>query len=241
VCGAGGRNTLRHPASCSRGLRCPAIPARAPAALGQAGPRPPGSTDSHLRLWAGHGVPCPACGCPTLQLRLIPARQRLPTKARCCPHSGRLCPLPSPSRHPRRCRQWKLRPGCAPQWTVPGRAARNGPTSWTLGLPDRARRAARRRSQAGLHASMITPGLRFAGRAPHLSMMFMITEADADAIRAAFFEEGELSAAIELRRRFPGITDNAQARTCARTIAGWKPPQQTSPANVTPLRPSKRC
>jgi len=64
---------------------------------------------------------------------------------------------------------------------------------------------------------MITPGLRFTGRAPHLSMMFMITEADADAIRAAFFEEGELSAAIELRRRFPGITDNAQARTCART------------------------
>jgi hypothetical protein len=27
----------------------------------------------------------------------------------------------------------------------------------------------------------------------------------------------------ELRRLFPGITDNAQARECARTIAGWKP------------------
>ena len=28
---------------------------------------------------------------------------------------------------------------------------------------------------------------------------------------------------IELRRLFPGITDNAQARECVRTIAGWKP------------------
>jgi hypothetical protein len=47
---------------------------------------------------------------------------------------------------------------------------------------------------------------------------FLITEADAAAIRAIFNEEGELSAAIELRRRFPGITDNAKARACARTI-----------------------
>jgi hypothetical protein len=51
--------------------------------------------------------------------------------------------------------------------------------------------------------------------------MFVITEADADAIRAVFNQEGELSAAIELRRRFPGITDNAKARACARSIAGW--------------------
>jgi hypothetical protein len=35
------------------------------------------------------------------------------------------------------------------------------------------------------------------------------------AIRTAFEQEGELSAAIELRRRFPGITDNAEARECA--------------------------
>jgi hypothetical protein len=26
-----------------------------------------------------------------------------------------------------------------------------------------------------------------------------------------------------LRRLFPGITDNLQARECARVIAGWKP------------------
>jgi hypothetical protein len=68
--------------------------------------------------------------------------------------------------------------------------------------------------------------------------MFMVTEEDADAIRAAFFDEGELSAAIELRRRFPGITDNAKARTCARTIAGWKP-QPPPPCPVTPIRPRK--
>jgi hypothetical protein len=49
--------------------------------------------------------------------------------------------------------------------------------------------------------------------------MFIITEADAAAIRAVFNQEGELSAAIELRRRFPGVTDNAKARACAQSIA----------------------
>jgi hypothetical protein len=53
--------------------------------------------------------------------------------------------------------------------------------------------------------------------------MFVVTEADAAAIRTAFDRGGELSAAVELRRLFPGITDNAEARECARTIAGWKP------------------
>jgi hypothetical protein len=45
--------------------------------------------------------------------------------------------------------------------------------------------------------------------------MFVVTEAEAAAVRAA----GELLAAVELRRLFPGVTDNAQARECARTIA----------------------
>ena len=58
--------------------------------------------------------------------------------------------------------------------------------------------------------------------------MFVVSEADAAAIRAVFEQRGELSAAVELRRRFPGIVDNAQARECARIIAGWKP---------LPLRP----
>jgi hypothetical protein len=47
--------------------------------------------------------------------------------------------------------------------------------------------------------------------------MFVVTEADAAAIRAVYQQHGELSAAVELRRRFPGITDNAQAWTWAKT------------------------
>ena len=68
--------------------------------------------------------------------------------------------------------------------------------------------------------------------------MFVVTEADAAAIRAAFDQEGELSAAIELRRLFQVVTDNAKARACARTIADWKPlPEPTG--SVTRLRPRK--
>jgi len=53
-----------------------------------------------------------------------------------------------------------------------------------------------------------------------------------------FDQEGELSAAIELRRRFPGITDNTMARAHARTIAGWK--SLPTPARpVTRLHPGK--
>jgi hypothetical protein len=52
--------------------------------------------------------------------------------------------------------------------------------------------------------------------------MFVVTEADAAAIRAVYQQRGEFSAAVELRRRFPGITDNAQARVWARAIAGWQ-------------------
>jgi hypothetical protein len=36
--------------------------------------------------------------------------------------------------------------------------------------------------------------------------MFVIADADPSAIRALLNEEGELSAAIELRRRFPGLS-----------------------------------
>ena len=67
----------------------------------------------------------------------------------------------------------------------------------------------------------------------------MITEDDAAAIRAAFDVDGELSAAIELRRRFPGITDNAHARACVRSIAGWN--TTSAPAQpVTRMRSKKR-
>jgi hypothetical protein len=53
--------------------------------------------------------------------------------------------------------------------------------------------------------------------------MFMVSKEAAAAIRAIFNQEGEMSAAIELRRRFPGISDNAKARECVRIIAGWEP------------------
>jgi hypothetical protein len=61
--------------------------------------------------------------------------------------------------------------------------------------------------------------------------MFVVTEAEATAIRTAF--GGEFAAAVELRRLFPAVTDTAQARACARTIAGWKP-------LPVPLRPVPR-
>jgi hypothetical protein len=60
--------------------------------------------------------------------------------------------------------------------------------------------------------------------------MFLVTNTEAAAIRAIYERDGELSAAIELRRLFPGITDNAKARECVRSIAGWKP---------LPLKPAK--
>jgi hypothetical protein len=69
-----------------------------------------------------------------------------------------------------------------------------------------------------------------------LSTMFVVTEAEAAAIRAVFEQRGEFAAAVELRRRFPGITDNAQARECARTIAGWQP----RPLKELPKRPRPR-
>ena len=64
---------------------------------------------------------------------------------------------------------------------------------------------------------------------PHAACMFVVTEAEAAAIRTAFDRGGELSAAVELRRLFPGITDNVQARECARVIAGWEPLPPRSP------------
>jgi hypothetical protein len=66
--------------------------------------------------------------------------------------------------------------------------------------------------------------------------MFVVTEADAAAIRAALEQRGEFAAAVELRRRFPGIADNMLARECVRTIAGWKP----RPLKQLPKRPRVR-
>jgi len=62
--------------------------------------------------------------------------------------------------------------------------------------------------------------------------MFTVNDEDAAAIRAAFRQGGEFAAAVELRRRFPLIEDNAQARMHARIIAGWQPLS-------VPLHPAK--
>jgi hypothetical protein len=59
--------------------------------------------------------------------------------------------------------------------------------------------------------------------------MFVVDEATAEAIRQAYMESGELSAVVELRRRFPGITDNENARLCVRSIARWKPQPPVPP------------
>jgi hypothetical protein len=75
-----------------------------------------------------------------------------------------------------------------------------------------------------------------AASATMLLAMFVVSEEAAVAIRTAYEQEGELSVAIEVRRRFPGVIDNARARECARSIAGWKPPP-VAPAKVIRLRP----
>jgi hypothetical protein len=51
--------------------------------------------------------------------------------------------------------------------------------------------------------------------------MLLVSEADAAAIRAIFEQDGELSAAIELRRRFLGITDKQRQGARARPDDRW--------------------
>jgi hypothetical protein len=63
-----------------------------------------------------------------------------------------------------------------------------------------------------------------AGRRGRLHDLFMITISDDDAaaIQAAFHQDGELSAAAEVYRRFRAI-EGERAREWARMIAAWKP------------------
>ena len=77
--------------------------------------------------------------------------------------------------------------------------------------------------------------LPVAPRTPMSSSMFAVSEAQTAAIRGAFDEGGEFSAAIELRRIFPAITNNATAREYARVIAGRDPPPPPSPPAHPPL------
>ena len=78
--------------------------------------------------------------------------------------------------------------------------------------------------------------LPFGGLHFHVCGMFVVSEEEAAAIRAAFDRGGEFAAAVELRRRFPGIADNERARACARTIVGWTP-LKLPPRPAARLRP----
>ena len=73
-----------------------------------------------------------------------------------------------------------------------------------------------------------------AGRGAHTHhpAMFSVTKAEAIAIRDAFHQRGELSAVIELRRLFPGVTDNRQARECVRMIADWRLSEPDQPRRL---------
>ncbi|MBV8705527.1 MAG: hypothetical protein JO118_17640 [Acetobacteraceae bacterium] len=59
--------------------------------------------------------------------------------------------------------------------------------------------------------------------------MFVVDEETAAAIRRAWEEGGELAGVVELRRHFPLITDDEQARRCVRAIVGWAQPPRPVP------------
>ena len=69
--------------------------------------------------------------------------------------------------------------------------------------------------------------------------MFSISDKDIAAIQAAFERGGELSATIEVRRIFPGIPDNAEARRIALIIAGWEPVSPGPIRNASALQPGR--
>src|SRR3954447_23438190 len=65
-------------------------------------------------------------------------------------------------------------------------------------------------------------GWRFAADAVDSVGMFAVDEPNAEAIRRACEDGGEWAGVVELRRHFPLIADNNQARLCVRAIASWK-------------------
>ena len=58
--------------------------------------------------------------------------------------------------------------------------------------------------------------------------MFAVDEPTAEAIRRAYHEGGELAGVVELRRHFPLLANNENARLCVRAIAGWRPKAQST-------------
>ena len=72
------------------------------------------------------------------------------------------------------------------------------------------------------------------GRQVQAPAMFAVDEAAALAIRQACQDGGELSGMVELRRQFPGITDNARARLCLEVIMSWRPPMPSPEQGSAP-------
>jgi len=98
-----------------------------------------------------------------------------------------------------------------------------GQASYTTCNPESSRDAGQREEFLGRPVIRLPATLLCAEAGAHAGAMFIVDEATAEAIRIAFESDGELSAVAELRRHFPLITDNEDARRCVRTIAGWKP------------------
>ncbi len=72
--------------------------------------------------------------------------------------------------------------------------------------------------------------------------MIAVTEEDAATIRATLERDGELSAAVEVRRKFKALSV-AQAREWVHIIAAWQPlPGADKPTadKVVPLKRGKR-
>ena len=67
----------------------------------------------------------------------------------------------------------------------------------------------------------------------------MVSESEATAIREAYQSSGELGAAVELRRLFPGVDDMENARRCARAVASWSPRPIATPPKVVKRRAGK--
>ena len=59
--------------------------------------------------------------------------------------------------------------------------------------------------------------------------MFVVDEETAAAIRGSWEEGGELAGVAGLRRHFPLITNDEQARRCVRAIVSWGAPRRPSP------------
>ncbi len=92
---------------------------------------------------------------------------------------------------------------------------------------------ARESFTAAMNPSSPGIGLPEPADCAHVRRMFVVDEPTAAAIRQAFIEGGQLSAAVELRRHFPLLTDSAAGR-CARAIAGWHPVAPTLPDDALP-------